>query len=153
VCCAVCCNVLQCVAVCCSVLQCVAVCCSMLQCVAVCCSVLQCVAVSCSVFSDTRLRHRERERGREGERDRGGDRHETSSLVARRHVLTGLFPQKSPIIEASYGIFHGSVSLGGDAQKSEGRYPPVLHFFSSEPIFWFDLYQIYYLTARSLNGI
>ena len=25
-----------------------------------------------------------------------------------------------------------------------GRYPPVLHFFSLEPIFWFDLYQIHY---------
>jgi len=80
VCCAVCCNVLQCdavistfesalksifwpcrrvtvccfvlrrVAMCCSVLQCVTVCYSMLQCVAVCCSVLQCVAVCCSAL-------------------------------------------------------------------------------------------------------
>ena len=134
-CCAVCCNVLQCVAVCCSVLQCVAVCCSMLQCVAVCCSVLQCVAVSCSVFSDTRLRHRERERGREGERDRGGDRHETSSLVARRHVLTGLFPQKSPIIEASYASFTAPSLLAEMHRRVKVDIHPSFTFSVPNPFF------------------
>jgi len=34
-----------------------------------------------------------------------------------------------------------------------GRYPPVLHFFSFEPILWFDLYQINYRYHALMNEI